>query len=87
MSGHCRLLFASSRIMGFHLLNENCFVFAFVVTKSFADAFTKSVHANPASSSIIITVNERIVIIALLAVVVALSIVLLLYSRHRKTTK
>jgi len=40
---------------------------------------------SPTPSPTMITVNEQIIIIALIAVVVALSIVLLIYSRHRKT--
>ncbi len=82
MSGHCRPLFESSRIMGSYFTNKNCSVFAVAITKSFTNTLTKS-HT---TSLTIITLNEQILIIALIAVVVALSIVLLIYRRHRKTT-
>jgi hypothetical protein len=42
---------------------------------------------SPTPAPTMITVNEQILIIALIAVVVALSIVLLTYRRHRKTIK
>ncbi len=40
---------------------------------------------SPTPAPTMITVNEQILIIALIAVVVALSVVLLIYRRHRKT--
>ena len=41
---------------------------------------------SPTSTSSMLTVNEQILIISLISVVVALSIVLLIYRRHRKIT-
>ncbi len=42
---------------------------------------------SPTPSPTMITVNEQILIIALIAVIVAFSIILLIYRRHRKTIK